>query len=105
MSEEYQFSVNFSEGEIFRKIRNYMCHPHKKIGIEFAEKRMWARLSHAKQNDLRQILKNKLLTKALDALRPIAGLWGDFRIEHKSLAMKCTEVTIRRLRKDVSDGR
>jgi len=86
--------VNFSDGEIYQKIRHYNYETNKQIGTLFAEKRMWARLSKSKRKDLKQILKNNSLTAALDALFVLPGLWDWFRIEHKFLAMKCDEVSM-----------
>ncbi|KAF4451416.1 hypothetical protein F53441_5584 [Fusarium austroafricanum] len=73
LSEEYSNSVNFSDGEIFLKLRHYHDNANKKTGTVFAEKRMWGRLT------------------GLDALRTIPGLFTGFRIEHRFMAMKCHE--------------
>lgn len=56
LSEEYSNSVNFSNGEIFLKLRQYDNGTNKQIGTVLAEKRMWGRLSKDKRKDLKQIL-------------------------------------------------
>ncbi|KAI3573907.1 hypothetical protein IWW34DRAFT_854835 [Fusarium oxysporum f. sp. albedinis] len=91
LSEEYSNSINFSDGEIFLKLRHYHDNANKKTGTVFAEKRMWGRLSRDKQKDLKQLLNNELILARLDALRIIPGLFIGFRIEHRFMAMKCHE--------------
>ena len=93
LSEEYSNSVNFSDGEIFLKLRRYENDTTKNIGTVFAEKRMWGRLSKDKRKDLKQILKNRTIIAGLDALRVLPGLFVGFRIEHRFLAIKCFEVS------------
>ncbi len=94
LCKEYSDSVNFSDGEIFRSIRQYQIDPEKELGTVYAEKCMWARLSVDKRKDLKRILKHEGFTKAFDALRRIPGLWTGFRIEHKFMSMKCDEVSL-----------
>ncbi|KAK0628283.1 hypothetical protein B0T17DRAFT_614224 [Bombardia bombarda] len=91
LSEEYSNSVNFSDGEIFLKLRQYDDDSNKHIGTIFAEKRMWGRLSKDKRKDLKQILRNKMITAGFDALRILPALFVGFRIEHRFMAMKCFE--------------
>lgn len=92
LSQEYSDSVNFSDGDIFLAIREYHYSVDKQLGAMFAEKCMWARLSINKCKDLKQILKHKAFTKALDALRILPGIWPGFRIAHKFMSIKCDEV-------------
>ncbi|KAI0534967.1 hypothetical protein GGR58DRAFT_504754 [Xylaria digitata] len=75
LSEEYSNSVNFSDGEIFLKLRQYDDGTNKQIGTIFAEKRMWGRLSKDKRKDLKQILRNRMIIAGLDALRILPGLF------------------------------
>ncbi|KAM9873936.1 hypothetical protein VDGL01_12000 [Verticillium dahliae] len=91
LSEEYSNSANFSDGEIFLKLRQYGTMIDKQTGTIFAEKRMWGRLSKEKRKDLKQILKQEVIITALDALRVLPGLFAGFRIEHRFVAMKCPE--------------
>lgn len=94
LSEEYANSANFSDGEIFLKLREYDTRTEKQAKTMFAEMRMWGRLSRDKRKDLKQILKRKSVLAALDALRILPGLFTGFRIEHRFLAMKCDEVGV-----------
>ncbi|KAL6406237.1 Intracellular protein transport protein USO1 [Ilyonectria robusta] len=73
LSEEYSNSINFSDGEIFLKLREYHYDSNKQVGTVFAEKRMWGRLSRDKRKDLKQILKHKTILAGLDALRILPG--------------------------------
>jgi hypothetical protein len=93
LSEEYLHSVNFSDGEIFLKLRQYADKPNKEAGTLFVEKRMWGRLSPDKRKDLRQILNNELILADLDSLRILPALFCGFRIAHSLMAMKCPEVS------------
>jgi len=85
--------VNFSDGEIFLKLRQYNDIKEKQIGTLFSEKRMWGRLSRDKHKDLSRMLKNKAIMAALDALRIIPALFVGFRIDHQFMPMKCYEVS------------
>jgi hypothetical protein len=94
LSEEYSDSVNFSDGEIYLRTREYQYDTKKQIGTMFAEKCIWARLSKGKRKDLRQIQKHKAFSAAFDTLRVFPGLWPGFRIEHKFMGMKCDPVSL-----------
>ena len=91
LSEEYSDSVNFSDGEIYRRIRQYKNEGEQSLNDRFAEKRLWARLTKSKRRDLKQFLKSPLAA-GFDVLRVIPGLWSGFRIGHKFLALRCDEV-------------
>ncbi|KAI9772442.1 MAG: hypothetical protein M1840_000645 [Geoglossum simile] len=100
LSEEYSNSVDFSDSEIYQKIRQYRSYTNKSTEIMFAEKRWWARLhGKNKRKDLKQLLKHERLTAAFDALLVIPGIWGGLRIGvlHKLIAMKCDEELLRYL--------
>ena len=90
MIEQYSNSANFSDGEIYLKIRHYQSEPNV-----FAEKRWWSYLSPSKRKDLKLFLKDVDLTAGYDALRPIRGLWGGLKIGtfQKGAALKCPEVS------------
>jgi len=93
LSEEYSRSVNFSDGEIFLKLRQCANKPNKDAGTIFAEKRMWGRLSPDKRKDLRQILSHELILAGLDSLRILPALFSGFRIAHILMPLKCPEVS------------
>jgi hypothetical protein len=90
--EEYSNSVNFSDGEIYLKIQEYKHDPGRHLGMIFAEKCLWARLSKDKRKDLKRILKYKAFSAAFDVLRVFLGLWVGFRIDYNFMPMKCDEV-------------
>jgi hypothetical protein len=95
LSEEYANSMNFSDGEIFLKLRKLNDEPKHAENL-FAEKRMWSRLSKDKRKDLRRMLDHKLITAKLDELRILPGLFvSGFRIDHGFMPMKCHEVSIK----------
>ena len=87
--EEYSNSINFSDGEIYRKIRQY----HFESNI-FAEKKWWACLTTRKRAFLKQLFKHEQLSSAFDALLVIPGIWTGLNIGilDKIIAMKCDEV-------------
>jgi hypothetical protein len=93
LTDEYANSVNFSDGEIYLKLRQYGTQIERTEGTIFAEKCMMSRLSNDKRNDLQRLLKHKSLVAALDALRPFPGLWYGFQLGHKW--MKFVEVSER----------
>ncbi|KAL9057395.1 MAG: hypothetical protein Q9162_002340 [Coniocarpon cinnabarinum] len=73
--EEYSNAVPYTDGEIFWRIRAY-----NRNGDHRAEKRWWARLSHTKQKDLQQLLRNRALTEAFDDLLDAPGLWRSIQL-------------------------
>jgi hypothetical protein len=90
LSEEYSNSNNFSDGEIYLKLRRYSTQVDRSAGAEFAEKCMKSRLSKSKGSDYERLLKNGPLLAAFDDLRVFPGLWYGFQIRHEW--MKCEEV-------------
>lgn len=94
LSEEYSHSGDFSDGEIFLKLRQYADKPSKDPGTVFAEKRMWGRLSPDKRKDLKQIIAHELLLAGLDSLRVLPTLFTGFRIAHILMPLKCPEVSV-----------
>jgi hypothetical protein len=91
LSEEYSNSLNFADGEIYRKIRDY-----QQRGMTFAERRWWAYLSKGKQKGLRRLLRRVRYKKAFDTLGDIEGLWPgsgfSFGNIEEILAMQCNKV-------------
>jgi hypothetical protein len=90
ISEQYQNSANFTDGEIYLKIRHYQSKADS-----FAEGRWWSYLSLRKQQDLSSFLKNTILASALETLRVIPGVFGGLKITTLQYwtASKCFEVS------------
>jgi len=88
--EEYSNEKKPTDGEIYRKIRQY----HFQQNLHF-EWRWWSRLSPHGKRCLKQLLRHEELTAALDALREILGLWGGMRLHtwNTILAIKCDDVS------------
>ncbi|KAF1974101.1 hypothetical protein BU23DRAFT_638854, partial [Bimuria novae-zelandiae CBS 107.79] len=88
MAEEYTRSCQFTDGEIFVKIRL-----HAKSAAHFAERRWWAQLSKRKQDFLRSFLKHPIC-RSFDRLLFIPGIWRGMNIGvlDKVMALKCDEV-------------
>lgn len=89
--EEYSNQNKPSDGEIYRKIRQY----EREGNICF--KRRWkARLSTHGWRSLQQLFNHRdgELTTAFDNLLDVPGLWDGMRIStlHKMIGMKCDEV-------------
>ncbi|OCK94682.1 uncharacterized protein K441DRAFT_559443, partial [Cenococcum geophilum 1.58] len=95
LSDEYLNSVNFSDGEIYLKIRYYtmLMLTTRSAGTSFALKCMWNRLSKDKRSDLKQLLKHAPIAAKLDALAVFPGLWCGFQICHKWIN-KCDELIL-----------
>jgi hypothetical protein len=91
LAEEYSNENAPSDGEIYRKIRQYQYEASARF-----EKRWWDRLSPTKMKRLRQLSQpeHAYIRSAFDALLPIPGLWKGLRIGNLSrvLALKCEEV-------------
>lgn len=83
LADEYSNSINFSDGEIYLKLRQYNTLTDQSEGTHFAEKCMMSRLSRDKRKDFKLMLKNKSLIAALDALRVFPGVWHGFQLGHK----------------------
>ena len=63
LAEEYSNSTNFSDGEIYYKIRKYGFESN-----DFAEKKWWACLTKKKREFLKRFLKHDGFRNAFDAL-------------------------------------
>lgn len=89
--EETLNEQQYSDGDIFRKIRTY----HKQ-GDKKAETKWWARLSRTKQKDLKQLLNKASLADAFDRLTDMPGMWCSFQLGalHRLLTLHCDEVSI-----------
>jgi hypothetical protein len=87
--EQYSNSANFSDGEIYLKIRHYQSELNF-----FAEMRWWSYLLKGKKKDLKQFL-DSALAAGFEDLRKIPGVWGGFKIGTlpKAIALKCVEVS------------
>ena len=70
LGEDYSNSLNFADGEIYGKIRDY-----QRRNKPFAERRWRAYLSKSKQKGLGQLLKRERYKDAFDALLVVRGLW------------------------------
>lgn len=88
--EEYSNEEKPTDGEIYRKIRQY----HFQRNLSF-ERRWWTRLTPHRTKNLKQLFRHDELTAAFDALLDIPGLWDGMRIStlHKMMAIKCDEVS------------
>jgi hypothetical protein len=89
--EEYSNEEKPSDGEIYRKVRQY-----EREGNVCFKKRWKARLSDHGRRGLRQLCDHGdgEFVAAFDKLLDIPGLWDGMRIStvHKMLDMKCDEV-------------
>ncbi|MAD85119.1 MAG: hypothetical protein CL912_19335 [Deltaproteobacteria bacterium] len=90
LAEEYANSTNFSDGEIYRKIYQYILEQDK-----LAEKKWWARLTKKKSEFLNRFFKHKRFPAAFNALTDIPGIWDGLNIGvlDKMMALKCDEVS------------
>ncbi|EGX47296.1 hypothetical protein AOL_s00088g11 [Orbilia oligospora ATCC 24927] len=79
----------FTDGEIFRKIRLYA-----QEGNFESSRKWWSRLSPTKANNLKQLLKNNSLSSKFDSLLKFPGLWPDIQLGmfHTLHGAKCPEV-------------
>ena len=89
--EEYSNEEKPSDGEIYRKIRQY-----ERDGNDYFKKRWKTRLSDHGRRNLRRLFDHGdgELLAAFDSLLDIPGLWDGMRIStlHKVICMKCDEV-------------
>ena len=87
--EEYANEARPSDGQIYRKIRQYRLERQHVL-----ENRWWTRLSSHKAKNLKQLLRNKTLTAAFDSLLKVPALLEAMRLGsmHKLLAMRSDEV-------------
>lgn len=89
LAEEYANEEKPSDGEIYRKIRQY----HFQQNLRF-EWRWWSRLGQHGTRCLKQLLRHEEVAAALDALCGIPGLWGGMNLHtwHTILAINCDDV-------------
>lgn len=89
LREGYSYSINYTDGEIFRQIRLSQFQ-NDIIG----EARWLARLSRTKARDLKALLKRKRLIEALDSILALRGLWSAFKLGSMDVfsTLKCDEV-------------
>jgi hypothetical protein len=88
--EEYSNEKVPSDGEIYRKIRQY----HFQRNLSF-EARWWARLKGCRARNLTTLLKHPEPTHAFDDLLDVPGLWPGMQLTtvHKILALKSDDVS------------
>jgi hypothetical protein len=88
--EEYSNEEKPTDGEIYRKIREY----HFQRNISF-EMRWWARLKGNRTKNLKGLLRNDDLTAAFDSLLDIPGLDDGMMLTtlHTMMALKCQDVS------------
>ena len=89
MTEEYANEESPSDGEMYRKIRQYQR--EKQTNLEV---RWWTRMSPHKASNLRQLLKYNEYTLAFDSFLELPALLIGMRIStlHKMFAIRCDEV-------------
>ena len=88
--EEYFNEKKPSDGEIYRKIRQY----HFKQDV-ISEGRWKSRLRGNRMKNFKGLIQHDRLTAAFDALLDVSGLWDGMMITtlHTILAMRCNEVS------------
>lgn len=89
MLEEYSNERPASDGEIYRKLRQYESEHNARF-----RKRWWSRLSENKEKRLKALLDHDDFRDAFDKLLVVPGLWAGLRIGSlgKLTAIKCDEV-------------
>jgi len=89
LTEEYANEGQPSDGEAYRKIREYDFLKQSSL-----ETRWWTRLSSHRATNLKQLLRHKDITAAFDSLLEIPALLEGMRIStlHKMFATRCDEV-------------
>lgn len=87
--EEYSNEETPTDGEIYRKIRQY----HFQRNLNF-EMRWWARLRGSRTRNLKALLRHAEFTAAFDALLDVPGLWSGMQLTtiHKMIALRSEEV-------------
>ncbi|EED20933.1 conserved hypothetical protein [Talaromyces stipitatus ATCC 10500] len=86
--DEYSNERQPSDGEIYRKIRQYQQEHNAPF-----QKRWWARLTEEKARRLRQLSDNAELCSSFDAILGIPGLWSGMSLGNlgKLMALNCDE--------------
>ena len=97
LAEEYLNEKPPSDGEIFRKIRQYHL-----ANDEANELKWWARLTETKRKDLKQLLKDARFANAFDSMLPWPGLWAPVKLGslHRLLCLKGDEARAFHILKD-----
>ncbi|KAL3469007.1 hypothetical protein BJX99DRAFT_268801 [Aspergillus californicus] len=92
--EEYSNEKPSTDGEVYRKIRQYESEHNARF-----RKRWLSRLSPNKEKRLKSLLAHEEFRSAFDQLLSIPGLWAGLRIGNfgKLLSIKCDEEIIRYL--------
>lgn len=88
--EEYSNEKIPSDGEAYRKIRQYHFERNFRL-----EARWWARLRGCRVRNLKALLKHAEITAAFDALLHVPGLWAGMQLStmHKVLALNSDDVS------------
>ncbi|KUL83669.1 hypothetical protein ZTR_11069 [Talaromyces verruculosus] len=86
--DEYSNERQPSDGEIYRKIRQYQQEHNAPF-----QKRWWARLTEEKARRLRQLSDNAEICSSFDAILGIPGLWSGMSLGNlgKLMALHCDE--------------
>ena len=89
LTEEYANEERPSDGEVYRKIRQYRREKQTRL-----EMRWWTRISPHKASNLRQLLKHNDYTLAFDSFLELPALLTGLRMStlHKMFAIRCDEV-------------
>ena len=89
--EEYANEAKPSDGEVYRKIRNYRSQKQSSL-----EMRWWTLLSPHRASNLKQLFRHREFTLAFDAFLEIPALLTGMRIStlHKMFAIRCDEVNV-----------
>jgi hypothetical protein len=78
--ERFNYQTKYSDGEVYRKIRHYQRDDPTMV-------QDWMiRLTECKQVNLKQILKNQDLSRALDKLLIFPGLWCGLELSHRGFS-------------------
>ena len=87
--EEYSNEAPRTDGEIYRKIRQY----YFQRNLSF-EMRWWARLRGNRAKNLKALLRHDKIRSAFDALLDVTGLWQGMQLTtiHKMMALKFDDV-------------
>ena len=88
---QYSHGTKFSDGDIYRKVREYQKVDHDHSANAWIQK-----LSKCKQIGLKLLLERKGLVKAFDNLIDFPGLWSGLELGNirKILALHCDEVIL-----------
>lgn len=92
LQEESSKSLQLTDGEIYRTLRQHQIHHN------FAqEQKWWAKFeSEGRRKDIRRLQRIKLLVQAFDKLLPYIGLWEPLKCSQieRLLGFKCHDVSV-----------